>query len=105
MEHCGESCGFGDTEQVSATELLKPPTAVRSMVEVADCPGFTVPGDKAEAETAKSGVSPKVAVSVTSELIVTTHSSWVCGQFGSLQPLNVEPGFAKAAMWIVVPLG
>jgi hypothetical protein len=53
-EHCGANCGDGDTEQVSETELLKLPTAVTSMLEVADCPGLTVSGESVDVETEKS---------------------------------------------------
>ena len=53
-EHCGANCGDGETEQVSETELLKPPTAVTSRLEVADCPGLTVSGESVDVETEKS---------------------------------------------------
>ena len=57
MEHCGANGSDGKTEQVSATELLKPLTAPTVSVDVADCPALTVAGETAEAEIEKSGAS------------------------------------------------
>jgi hypothetical protein len=95
IEHCGASCGFGDTEQVRASEPLKPAIAVTPMVEVADCPGLTVPGVSSETESAKSGVRSKMAVSVWLEVSLRLQAS-VPEQPHPFQAMKFEPGWAIA---------
>ncbi len=103
IEHCGASCGVGETEQVRATELLKPPAAVTLMVEEDVCPGLTVPGESADAETAKSGVISKVAVMDVLVLIVMLHAP-VPEHPPPDQPEKVEPVLALAVRVRFAPL-
>jgi len=53
--HVGGLAVVGETEQVSATELLKPFTAPTVIVDVAEVPGLTKFGLRADAAMVKVG--------------------------------------------------
>ena len=55
-EHCGANCGFGDTEQLSDTEPLKPFAPPAVSVAVADPPGLIFPGVSGDNDNVKSEV-------------------------------------------------
>ncbi|HXW93363.1 MAG TPA: hypothetical protein VEK33_22630 [Terriglobales bacterium] len=57
IEHCGAKAELGCTEQERDTEAVKKLIGAILTVEVADPPGFTVPGLKSEAVTEKSNTT------------------------------------------------
>ena len=66
--HVGWRVAVGATAQVRFTALLKPPTGVIVMVEMAVPPGVTEAGVAAEAAIVKSGAAVTVTVTVVAWL-------------------------------------
>ena len=109
-EHVGARASEDCTVHESVIDPLKPPIAVVVTVEVAEPPGFTDTGVKAEADTLKSGGGgTKTASTIWVEFTVQT-SAFVVVQGckpGSVpdQMPNVDPPVGVAVNVTVVPTG
>ncbi len=101
-EHAGAKLGDGCTEQANETALLNPPVDVAVTVEVADCPGMTVPGAGAAASREKSGVT-KVANTAEGETPVTVTVQSLVPTHASPHPAKLEPEAGVAVREITVP--
>jgi len=101
IKHVGASAGAGVTAQVNETEPLNPLGAVTLNVDVAEPPGLTAAGVRAEAESEKSK-SNVANTTVSAEPVVTLQVP-VPEQPVTPQVVKAEPEAALAVSVTAVP--